>query len=103
VEGGPSEQAADNRPDDAGDERIGGKQQAEIDSTRHDPRGEAGLVRLRFGVLPPDDPLEPVVKLLGDLRQANPDVGDQSRALRGDRSTDLRRLGDPLDELLGLL
>ncbi len=49
------------------------------------------------------DPLHRVVKCLGETRQAHADVGDQARALSGDRGSNLRRLGDSLDQHLRLV
>ena len=50
-----------------------------------------------------EHPLEDAVEVAGDLRHLGSDVVDQPGALHRDRLTDLGGLGDPLDQLLGLV
>ncbi len=50
-----------------------------------------------------DDPLEAVVEAAGDAADGAADVLDQPHPLGADRRPHLGRLGDPLDQLLGLL
>ena len=50
-----------------------------------------------------DDPLEAVVEAPGEAADRAADVLDQAHALGADRGADLGRLGDPLDQLLGLV
>ena len=52
---------------------------------------------------PPVPAVEGVVQVAGELAGAAADVLEQADALRGDRRSDLGRLGDALDQLLGLL
>ena len=52
---------------------------------------------------PAEDPLEGVVEVAGEFVDLAADVAEQADALGGDRGAHLGRLGDPLDQLLGLL
>ena len=49
-----------------------------------------------------DGPLEAVVEPPGQFADGAADVPQQADPLGADRGADLRRLGDPLDQLLGL-
>ena len=51
----------------------------------------------------PGDPLEAVIEAARQLADRAADVLEQADALGADRRPDLGRLGDPLDQLLGLL
>ncbi len=67
------------------------------------PAWSLATARRRRKKMRPHDPLEAVVEAPGQFADRAADVLEQAGALGADRGPHLRRLGDPLDQLLGLL
>ncbi len=102
--------AVQRRADQGDYRRQGGE--GEVDDHRVDPdrQGAADQAGVAGGLLPrgPGDhparqPLQSRVDAVGEARHLAADVGDQPDPLGGDRGPHLGRLGDPLDQLLGLI